>query len=151
MANSAPSCWGGPASILVPLKRVDHRTVCHASQPLPLGTKFPVLRPCNNEPHFCCVATHQNPTASRWCDCAQLLLSHTFFPFRLTVPKFLFGLFVITGSQTVRLPLQNSLVFHIFSTILSVAAWLLPRIAPVLFVAVFVAAAAAGCVFHLLS
>ena len=27
VANNAPSCWRGPASTLVPLQRVDHRTV----------------------------------------------------------------------------------------------------------------------------
>ena len=49
------------------------------------------------------------------------------------------------------LPHRNSLVSIVFSTILSVAAWLLPRNAPVLFVVGFVAAAAARRVFDLLS
>ena len=49
----------------------------------------------------------------------------------------------------VRLPHENLLVFHVFSTILTVAAWLLPRNALVSFVAVFVPAAAAKVVFDL--
>ena len=65
------------------------------------------------------------------------------------MPKPLFSLFVITASQMACLPHRNSLVSIVFNTILSVAAWLLPRIAPVLFYVVFVAAAAAAFVFDL--
>lgn len=44
------------------LKRLDHRTVCHASQPLPLSTKFP----WKSEQTFFCVATLQNPNTGPW-------------------------------------------------------------------------------------
>ena len=59
----------------------------------------------------------------------------------------MFSLFFITASQMACLPHRNSLVSIVFSTILSVVAWLLPRIAPASFYVVFVAAAAAEFVF----